>query len=174
MARGSRHRLTPWNASAVRRKTQWARFNFTLSHAAAATYIGTDLLTNFKTDGGVTQGCTVARIHVRITVTSQTTAAGNVAWGIMKGQNTDVGASVVGSPQPIADPYEDWLWWEVDYADALASLEPGSANVLVRDIRSKRKIDRVQETLLLVTGPNAGITFPSTWAVSGSALLMLP
>jgi hypothetical protein len=167
--------MTPWNAQAVARRTTWARYQFTVGLAAAATYTAVDLLSNFKVDGGVTQGCTVARIHHRQTVTTAVTAStGQLAWGIMRGQNSDVGVSVVGSPQPIADPYEDWLFWEVDNADFESNLEPGAANVMVRDIRAKRKLAELQQALLWVVGPTAGLTYPATIAVSGSVLLMLP
>ena len=156
------------------RRTTWARFTSTISTAAAGTYTTNDLLSNFKLDGGNQQGVTVARIHLRLSVASTVTKNDAVAWGIIRGQNTDVGVNIAGAPQPIADPYEDWLMWEQPQADAGAFFWPGGGNVYHYDIRAKRKLMQLQESLNLVwMVQNAGV-FPQTMQMSGSVLLMLP
>ena len=169
-----RHRRHPINTTSARRRTAWARYQFSLSNAAAGTFTAVDLLSNYKTDGGTTEGCTIARIHHKMTVSTTIAAADQVNWGILRGQNSDVGVSPAGTPSILADPYEDWMWWEVHDADHLSNLEPGAANVIIRDIRSKRKIPQLQMALLFILGPQTITTLPLTVKVSGSVLLMLP
>jgi len=171
MARARRH---PINSTSVRRRTAWARYNFSTSTAGAGVYTLVDLLSQYKADGGTTAGVTIARIHHRMSVSSTVTANDSVAWGILRGQNSDVGVTVAGAPQPVADPYEDWMMWEYLQADKTGFFFPGGGNVGVYDIRSKRKLPQLQQALLFVLGPMTAGVFPTTWQASGSILLMLP
>jgi hypothetical protein len=146
----------------------------TSSLGNAAAYENFDLLANFKTDGGVTQGVTVARIHCRMTRTSALTSGDVYDWGIFRGQNADVGLSVVGAPNASADPYEDWMFWESIGTGHELAEQPGGGNTRVYDIRAKRKLLQLQEVLVLSHGTANVTTFPLTVFFSGSVLLMLP
>jgi hypothetical protein len=152
-----------------------------MSNASAATWDTIDLLAAFKAAGGVQQGVTVARIHLRIACITAVNPNDEFGIGIMRGQNTDVGASVVGAPNPVADPYEDWLFWSVFFAStpaAGAGAGPqyfaGGANNVTFDIRAKRKLPELQESLNLVTVQPQAVTYPVQFGYSSSVLLMLP
>jgi hypothetical protein len=170
------HRTHAINAHSVR-GTTWARFTFNTTNAAAATYSITDLLGNYKTDGGVVVGATVTRIHLELAVTSAVAAGDTFAWGILRGQNTDVGVSVAGAPQPIADPYEDWMFWQSPHAASSLGAGPcywhSQSNVYSLDLKAQRRLPELQMALLLVVGPQTtGAAL--TYAASGSVLLKLP
>ena len=168
------HRRHPIGTGAARRRTTWARQVATLSNAAAGTYDTVDMLANFKTDGGTQQGVTVARIHLRLAVLNVVAAADQVAIGIIRGQNTDVGVTVAGAPEPLADPYEDWLWWSVFTADHNGMFFLGGSNNFEVDIRSKRKFAGLQESLNIVARAPVSGAFPQQVQYSASVLLMLP
>jgi hypothetical protein len=161
-----------------RRRTTWARTTGFVSNASAATWDTVDLLANFKSGGGTTFGCTVARIHLRLATTSVVVAGDELAVGVIKGQDTDVGTSVVGSPNPITHPYEDWLFWSAYFgcssAGAGSSLFDGGNNVTTIDIKAKRKLEDLNENLnLVILAPVSG-TYPNVVDYSASILLMLP
>jgi len=97
--------------------------------AAAGDYSTVDLLGSFKANGGVTQGITIARTRMVISVAS---AAANdpgdqFAIGIIRGQQKDVGVNVTGAPEPILDLYEDWAFWDQPTCDTNGHYYPGAA-----------------------------------------------
>jgi len=171
-------RRHPITRSVERRRTTWARQVGTLSNAAVGTYDTVDLLSSFKTAGGTTFGCTVARIHLRLACITNVTAADEFAVGIIKGQDTDVGVTIAGAPEPIAHPYEDWLYWSVFFGSAAttggAQLFYGGGNNIEIDIKAKRKLEDLQENLNLVTRSPVSTAFPVQMDYSASVLLMLP
>jgi len=144
--------------------------------AANGNYSTLDLLAPFKTDGGVQQGVTVTRTHLNFSVTSQASAADAFTWGIIRGQNTDVGANVAGAPTPDLDPYEDWAMWRTETcADGIAQNHyfPGSSNVRDFDLRAQRRLPELQMTWNLVMKRLTGsVTLNVT--VTASILLKLP
>jgi len=162
----------------ARRPTTWARVQQTHTFAAANTYLTFDMLGNFKADGGTQQGVTVLRTHLRMQWTTVVAAGDNYAWGLIRGQNTDVGTSIAGAPVPDLDPYEDWLMWEhlyASYFDANGVYSPsGATNVLSYDIRAKRKLPELQMSYNLVQKSLAAGTYPATCQIDGSILLALP
>jgi hypothetical protein len=144
---------------------------------ANGNYVTYDLLADFKGVGGVQQGSTVVRNHIKLSVTSVPTAGDEFLWGILVGQNTDIGANIAGAPDPFHDHYEDWMFWENCVATT-----PGGAgacffcpqtNVKDWDIKSKRKLDGIQESLNLVIYRVSG-SVTLTVNVANSTLLMLP
>jgi hypothetical protein len=168
-------RRHPTGIGANRRRTTWARSTGTLSNASAATWDTIDLLAGFRTSGGTTAGCTIARIHLRLAMVTGVAADDQLALGVLRGQNTDVGVTVAGAPTPSADPYEDWMYWSVFTASsAPICMFPGGGNVYEVDIRSKRKIPELQQTLTIVANTPAAGAFPQQCVFSASILLMLP
>jgi hypothetical protein len=169
------------HAGVIARRTAWARANGVVTLANGTSWINTDLLANFRVDGGTTDGCTVGRIHVRLHTTTAIAAGDAFYWGIFRGQNSDVGTSVVGSPSASADPYEDWMYWTEFTAGpgAGAGAGPGyfpggtGASYEV-DIRAKRKIPQLQQTLIMSTGLAGVATYPFTVAYAISTILILP
>jgi len=173
-----RRRTSYKRSGADRRRTTWARQVGTLSNASAATYDTVDLLSAFKTAGGTTFGCTVARIHLRFSVITVVAPSDNWTVGVIKGQDTDVGATIAGAPQPITHPYEDWLYWSAFFAcdqpGAGSAFFDGGNNVYTVDIKAKRKLEDLDENLNLVSATSLSGAFPQQVDYSASVLLMLP
>ena len=149
-----------------------------ITNAAAATYTAVDLLSNYKLDGGVQAGVTVTRIIMHMAVTSVVTDADKFAYGILRGQNTDIGVTLAGTPQPVADPYEDWMFWEYPAAASQsgggAAYWQHGANVRQLDLKAQRRLPELQMALAFVIGPQVVTTLPLTVHLSGSVLLKLP
>ena len=173
-----RRRSTPVTHVLERRRTTWARHSDTVSLASNTTYVNDDILASFKADGGSTQGVTIARIRMRLAVTTITGAGDSFYLGILRGQNTDVGTTVAGAPNPQADPYEDWLYWSQFVAGNQGGASdpyfPGGGNTYEIDIKAMRKIPELQQVLLLSVGTSSSATYPLQIVVSTSTLLMLP
>jgi len=84
---------------------------------------------------------------------------------------------VVGSPNPVANPYEDWLYWGVFTASNAGGSgvysTSGLTNAIEVDIRAKRKLENLDEQLQLVfMNVVTGASINSSWSVS--TLLLLP
>src|ERR1700726_178824 len=171
-------RAHPMRRGTARRRTTWARSLGTITNAAVGGYGTVDLLAEFKAAGGVQQGVTVGRILLRWAHTTLVATGDEFAIGVIRGQNTDVGTSIAGAPEPVADPYEDWLYWSVHYACSMAGAGAqfygGGSNVGYVDIRAKRKLEDLQMSLNLVTRNAVSGTFPATILYSSSVLLLLP
>ena len=166
-----------WRTMAHNRETTWARSVNVFALAANGNYSTLDLLAPFKTDGGVQQGVTVTRTHLTMAITTGTAAGDSFAWGLLRGQNTDIGANVVGAPTPDLDPYEDWLMWRTETAQqggAGASFFPGSGNVWNWDIKSQRRLSELQMTYNLVIKRTAVAAATLGITATVSCLLKLP
>jgi hypothetical protein len=159
-----------------RRTTTWARSVNAFSLAANGNYATLDLLAPFKTSGGIQQGVTVTRTHVSLSVTSAVGNPDTFAWGIMRGQNTDVGANIAGAPTPDLDPYEDWAFWRTETAAVGpgAAYWEGSGNHREFDIKAQRRLPELQMTYNLVVKrlTVAAATLNAVYSVS--ILLKLP
>jgi hypothetical protein len=162
--------------SGLRRKTTWARDNIT-DTVASNTFKTYDLLATAKSAGLAQQGVTIARTHLSIQVWSAVAGGDQMAFGIIRGQNTDVGTSVAGAPVPIADPYEDWVWWDIRTAS-----EPGGSGCYSRtgltnswtiDVRAQRRLPELQMSYNLVMQA-AVVAATVSFTVCASTLLMLP
>jgi len=174
----ARHFRHSARVGSARRRTTWARSVGVITNAAAANFATVDLLAEFKAAGGNTQGVTVGRCHLRWSNTTLVAPSDEIAIGVLKGQDSDVGASVVGAPEPLAKPYADWLYWSVFYGcdqpGAGTTFYEGGSNNWSADIRAKRKLADLNETLNLVVRNAQSGTFPATTLYSASTLLILP
>jgi len=164
--------------SSVRRRTTWATFDDSLSVATGGTHYQTNnMLTNYSGAGGSIAGITIARTHLRLTQTSAATAGDHFYFGIIRGQNEDVGADIAGAPRSGVDLYEDWGFWS-EYTSssngASPSWTPYLNNVLDLDLRSKRKLPELQMTWNYVLQATATTVTPATFRCSGRVLLLLP
>jgi hypothetical protein len=131
------------------------------------------MLTQYKSDGGSHVGCTVARIHLNIAVTSATAAGQQFSFGVMKGQDADVGLNIAGAPDVSADPYGDWLIMRELFCDNRGNYWPtGGGLNFSYDIRAKRKLEKINDSLsfVLQTQGHAGLAVAATARI----LLMLP
>ena len=166
------------SGSVARRRTTWARDNLLVGPVATGNHwVTNDLLATFKSAGGNQQGVTVGRIHLRGSIWSAVAAGDQFALGVIRGQDTDVGSSVVGSPNPVANPYEDWLFWGIytaSNAGGSGVYSPtGLTNVIEIDIKAKRRLEELDQQLqLVVMNVVTGASINSSWSVS--TLLLLP
>jgi hypothetical protein len=167
----------PASGSRNRRRTVWATVTATHSVPAANGYDSIDLLAQYKAAVGAdTAGITIARMHLRVIPTTGLTAIGNnFVHGIVVSETNDLGTNVVGAPRPAADLHLDWMYWDWMYNDSqgsgLTELDSGQQRI---DIKSKRKMHQVGQTLLHVVQVPASAAFPTAIQVTGRILLMLP
>ena len=162
-------------ARSQRRRTSWVTVDQTISIPAANGYNTIDLLASFKADGGTQQAVTIGRTHLRIAPTAGFQAPGN-SWylGLIRGQNSDVGASVVGAPNPATALYADWLLWEHVVVDTGLGINQYNGEQLMIDSKAMRRLEELQMNYNLVITVPASSVFPATFLVTGRVLLLLP
>ena len=160
-----------------RRKLVWAADVQTLAFTAGAQVANIDLLTQLKVAGASVLGSTVMRTHVRIALSVGTVALGNeLAWGLAVLPNNAVvaaGTAVTAAiPTPIQNPELDWMMWDVRVASPTLGMD--GTNMIMQDVKSKRRLEELDQTyvlsLLMVTAFSAAPTF----VVSTRTLLALP
>jgi hypothetical protein len=170
-------RLARSTVRTPRRRTTWATTaTNAISLTAANQYLTTDLLATFKAAGGVTQGCTIARTILRLTVLGAPAAGDQFVHGIIRGQTTDVGANVAGAPTPL-DFYEDWAWLDQRTAGGASSTtysDTGASNQIFLDLKVGRKIPEIHQcwNYVILAQPHAA--FPTTFNLFARTLLYLP
>ena len=172
----SRHR-SPRSDRAARRRTTWAAFQEHVTLAAPTDYFTFDLLANFKADGGVTQGVTIARTHFTVAVSTQPDPGDTFTFGLIRGQGVDVGLNIAGAPVPSVDPYDDWLLWQYRGASINGAGHgeyfPGGSNQQNFDLKAMRRLEELQMTYNMVV-QNVTASSPFEVYTFGRILLMLP
>lgn len=174
-----------------RRKLVWARYRNTASQAVPAgagqnfgTPIVADALGPFKAVLAANPvGLTVTRVRGIIAVPTATTT-GNLAamrFTLHVGDPRDVTAPVADdNPWTDQAQNDDYMMFEpfLDYqssagpaGNVLASSDVGSRMI---DVRSSRKLQELNQTLLFKAGGNSSVATTVTWWVDLSLLLMLP
>jgi hypothetical protein len=130
-----------------RRRYEWARFVQGSVGVAVGAKLTVDLLANFQTSlGAQLIGATVTRTIVHFSAIGNTGGANfsNTVWGLIKEDLAYAG-------NPTANPNADWMYvqgCEMFPDQSSATVVP---NLLQdRDVRSKRKLDALDETLLFV------------------------
>jgi len=157
------------------RRTTWARCQFPLLEAAAGDYQTVDLLSQFKADGGTSQGVTVGRTRLNFAVNGPNAndESDQFAVGIIRGQVQDVGANIAGAPTPISNNYADWMYWDILTCDSDHHYYPGGGNVFRLDLKAMRKLPELDMSMNLVV-ENVSAAADFTLTVTGSVLLLLP
>jgi len=150
-----------------RRRLEWARQQQGSAGVAAGATLTVDLLSTFQTAlGAQLIGATVQRTVIRFAATSVgTNVITNSTCGLIK-------EDVLYLGNPVQQPNADWLWYA-----GLDSYEPGAAAGTAAyqgnwDIRSKRRLDALDETVLLVVRNASG--FVLNVSFTASVLLALP
>jgi hypothetical protein len=136
-------RLSRPAARGQRRKLVWATFDQTVAMGAGNQVKIVDLLNQFELAGVSKLGCTVVRTHLRMLISTALISAFEYAIGV--NPITTVGTLL---PNPNADNDLDWMiferrWPEWSGATVNANFE------IVTDLRSKRKIEEMGQTLTL-------------------------
>jgi len=136
----------------ARRRLTWCDYKqIGLVVGASAHAANVDLLSQFKTAGGEVNGATVMRTHLHVWPTTTVTAADKVMLGLIVTGTNQVAPSFalgVGFDNPQDSPYLDWML--ADQWEARPNFNRlGSSNELAVDLRSKRKMLDLQDSLLL-------------------------
>jgi len=160
----------------ARRRLTWAQVNTgAIAVGASAHAVNMDLLSSFRAAGGVTTGATIMRTHLRMWPTTAVTAGDVIMLGLIMTGSNQVSTSFAlgaGFDNPSDFPYLDWML--VDFAQARPSFgRTGPNNELDIDVRSRRKMADLNDTLLLSVVDVNATTAPSWW-VEGRVLLALP
>lgn len=131
-----------------RRRTTWATHESSEVFAAANDLHTVNLLDQYQTAGGTIAGISIARTLVRMTVPTAVTAGDTFDFGLLRGQDTDVGVNIAGAPSPSSHLFEDWAWLTRYQAGTLSGAGPHysqyASNVIELDIRSRRRLPELQ------------------------------
>jgi hypothetical protein len=164
-------------ARPARRRLTWVDYTSTgLVVGATGHALNIDLLSQFKTAGGEVNGATVMRTHLVVWPATAVAAADAIRLGLMVTGTNEVQASfALGATafnNPTDFPYLDWMYSRK--FRATPTLNPwGSTNEMSVDLRSKRKMEDLADTLLLsVVNTNSGVALNVD--VSARVLLALP
>jgi len=155
-------------AASQRRKLTWA--TATATHSAISTAgVMDDLLSDYRSAGGSTQGCTVIRTHIDIAIQ---TAAPNIADGVF------CGLIVANDPSDANDfgPTEGFLDWALYRHLYVMGTTSGSSSQETRyviDLKAKRKVQELQETWFLNLTALLGVNTTNV-VYTARTLLALP
>lgn len=167
--------------SSPRRRTVWARTSFAsvLTTGAPFNAVAVDLLADFQARYGADPlGCTLLR--TRGIIATQSNSANGVAFtvGVRVGQDRD--ASLTDTEQnPMTNgQYLDWLLYEpfVAGSGAGVTLPWNGSDIVARviDVKAKRKLEELDQTLILNAGSSAALVTTASLVVNLSMLLALP
>lgn len=170
-----------------RRKKVWANRQATLTGqgAGSPSISGVDLLSDYVTAGGSTQGVTVIRTVLQIVVESTTggqffNTAREAYFGLMVSELAPVATT---DEDPLARPHLDWAWNEMyllgqpnaNQPSLILPASTASSGMMNKDIRSRRKIEEIgQSWLLCFNTPTAAQAAGITFVIHGRTLLLLP
>jgi len=173
-----RNLRSPRSSRPPRRKLVWADSQGDTT-VAVGNFLSVDALGEFSgMPGASTVGATVVRIHSRLWVTSSVTNGDGISWSFIVDQVDEVedGPGIPTSTahvlSPTFSPNADWMIYTKWNAHPAYSFQ-GAVNNLELDIRSKRKIPELGDTLLMVV-ENIDATDTITIAYHTRSLLMLP
>jgi len=172
----ARHRSIRAGSRVPRRRLTWANYNHTgLVVGLSGHGLNIDLLADFVSAGGDINGVTIMRTHLRFWPATAVAAADVLYYGLMVMGSNQIqpsfvlGASAVNNPSD--DPYLDWMISDV--REARPTYGVSSTNEINLDLRSKRKMEDLQETLgLSVVAKTVGASLSVD--VFARTLLALP
>ena len=169
----------------ARHNLQWARFtsNDTGTVTPPAAYVE-DLLLTWKTEYGFSVNLpdiVIWRVRFRISISIKFPASivNPEAYGAVVGLYTDT----LGLTQlsVSAHPYfEKFMWYQtVYYSEAVMAGEAqpvaNATGMIVKefDVKARRRLGNVEDTLILNVGPTGGLASAQGLAFSGSVLMNL-
>ena len=157
-----------------RRKKVWADLKISTAGFAEDVHQTNDLLADFVTNGGSTQGVTVLRTIITASwlINEAHTAQDSLVFGFIKGTKTAADAADVD-----LEPYADWAWHDTSWAGYPHGLVTADVGSWYRaDVHSMRKINEVGETWWLVYKGSAPTTATATYDIRARVrtLLLLP
>jgi hypothetical protein len=140
-----RHLRTTRPIRPQRRRLEWADSLITFNAIATNTLQTTDLLANFVADGGSREGVTVIRTHIQCAY-APASVGGRSTIGLIV--SSLQASTITGELNPLNDPYEPWLLVKTLYPGA-SGATVNATNPFEIDVKSKRKVQHIQETYWL-------------------------
>ena len=124
----------------------WATTDQLVTMAAGAGS-NINLLAPFEVAGASTLGMTIMRTHCTLSLATAVVLADRLRVGFVIDRVAAVGAGPPAGAITAADPEADWMLWR--HEQASPTFSPGGANILEYDLRSKRKVQEMSQTMLL-------------------------
>jgi len=150
-----------------RRKLTWARSQFSVTGAALPGIVRIDLLAQLETAvAAQLLGCTVMRIRGVLALDQSLNGVLVAAARVGAANET-----IIAGLAPYGAPYLDWMMWEPFVSTAIAA--GGDAAARVVDVKSRRRLDRLNESLYLfidTTNPAGTLDY----SLDLSVLIALP
>jgi len=161
-----------------RRKLVWADLQIDTT-VGVGNYVAYDLLANYKLVAGAgLAGATVARVHGRTWVTSAVVVGDGLSDAVIVDQQDEAQAApgaalgVAHGLSPSTSPNADWMLYRQWNVHPHYSFN-GAVDQWETDIRSKRRLGEVGETLLYVI-ENRDASATASMSFHFRSLLMLP
>jgi len=155
-------------ATGQRRKLTWASARGEFADLDTVAEV-IDLLADYKAAGGSTQGITIMRTHIQLSVQSAAATVGHGAFvGLIVGTINDTAAQLNG-----AEPFLDWMLYRSCYAFGGSEGTSSSEHVYDIDLRAKRKMQEVNQEYYLVLESLIGATGTNV-AYTARTLVALP
>jgi len=164
----ARHMVT----RAPRRRTTWANFDGSIAPGAIGSSASIDLLNPYRSVGGIVLGTTVLITHLKWFVTSAVANGDGFGLGLIVDDLGNVFTSQVNGYNTLDTPYEDWMLADRMGAHPAYGMTTSNNQGEIH-LRSKRKIEDLNRSLLLVT-KNSGATASLSIAIFARVLLALP
>ena len=176
----ARSRRSRHSSVGNRRKLVWAQFSATITYTAVNQYITLDLLAPYKAAvGASTAGITIMRNHITVAQTTAPVPAQSLWLGLrvddLSQVTAAVGAVLATNPNPRDNPFIQWMLSDQIVYDNEG--QPGRSQSpfqgWVIDSKAKRRMEQVQEALLLTLVNDAGSATTSLHVFSRT-LIALP
>jgi len=161
-----------------RRRFEWVDSQSNVAAQAVGNYSALDLLQAYDAlPGASTVGATVVRIHARLWITSAVVVGDGISWSFIVAPNINATASLaIASARaltPINQPMADWMMYQKFNAHPQYDFHGGTSANLEMDIRSKRRLKELDDTLLMIVeNVDASAAISYSWHVR--TLLALP
>lgn len=160
-----------------RRKLVWATYDHDISIAANLSWFNVDLLADYKNIAqGSPAGITIMRSHIAFWVTSTVTNGDGIYLGLKVDDANQVTSAATTDDMvtnPADDSFEDWMLVRKFNAHPSYSFTAANNNILL-DVKSKRKMEELQQTLLFSVYSQDVTSLPFTFDIHARILLALP
>jgi len=162
----------------ARRRLQWVDTQSNVAAQAVGNATSIDLLGAYAAlPGTVTGGATIMRIHAYLWITSAVVVGDGISWSFIVAPNIEAYASLaIASARalnPTQQPEADWLMYRKYNAHPQYDFQGGTSANLSMDIRSKRKLHELNDTLLMIV-ENVDASAAISYSYHVRTLLALP
>ena len=166
------------------RRSIWAEFDAVINMTANSQWITLDLLQTYKAATGSTIAkATVLRTHWTLAVIGGSAAGDRIWTGLRVYDLDDISGAVTTVPQipnPKDNPYVNWAWMSRHSIDANGNIHPGGSPGMPNtglgidvDLKSRRRLDNVQETWGFVLHQDTVATVAKTYHLFARTLIAL-